>query len=160
MPVILATQEAQIRRIKVWGQHGQIVWEMLSWKNPLQKRDGGVAQGIGPEFKPQYCQKQSSFAFVSKFFLHLGSTVPCHHLSAPKSPFPTFLLLPLPVNQRRWTPRGGTRLLDPKIAQGQVPLLANLVMNELILLLAQRDPPIPTVGLPGGFASFHPRIAS
>jgi hypothetical protein len=25
--------------------------------NPSQKRTGGVAQGIGPEFKPQYCKK-------------------------------------------------------------------------------------------------------
>jgi hypothetical protein len=24
----------------------------LSWKKPSQKRDGGVAQGVGPEFKP------------------------------------------------------------------------------------------------------------
>jgi hypothetical protein len=28
---------------------------------PLQKRAGGVAQGEGPEFKPQYCKnKQNS----------------------------------------------------------------------------------------------------
>jgi hypothetical protein len=27
-------------------------------KNPSQKRAGGVAQGIGPEFKPQYCAKK------------------------------------------------------------------------------------------------------
>jgi hypothetical protein len=26
----------------------------ISKKNPSQKRAGGVAQGIGPEFKPQY----------------------------------------------------------------------------------------------------------
>jgi hypothetical protein len=25
----------------------------LSQKNPAQKRAGGVAQGVGPEFKPQ-----------------------------------------------------------------------------------------------------------
>jgi hypothetical protein len=28
--------------------------ETLSRKNPSQKRAGGVAQDIGPEFKPQY----------------------------------------------------------------------------------------------------------
>jgi hypothetical protein len=29
-------------------------------KNPLEKkRAGGVAQGVGPEFKPQYCKKKS-----------------------------------------------------------------------------------------------------
>jgi hypothetical protein len=27
-------------------------------KNPSQKRDGRVAQGEGPEFKPQYCKKK------------------------------------------------------------------------------------------------------
>jgi hypothetical protein len=27
-------------------------------KNPSQKRAGGVAQDVGPEFKPWYCQKK------------------------------------------------------------------------------------------------------
>jgi hypothetical protein len=31
----------------------------LKKKNPSQKRDGGVAQGLGPEFKPQYRKKKS-----------------------------------------------------------------------------------------------------
>jgi hypothetical protein len=57
-PVILATQEEQIRRITVQSQPGQIVCETLSQKNPSQKRAGGVAQGEGPEFKPQYCKKK------------------------------------------------------------------------------------------------------
>jgi hypothetical protein len=30
-------------------------------KNTLQKRAGGVAQGVGPEFKLQYCQKKKKF---------------------------------------------------------------------------------------------------
>jgi hypothetical protein len=54
MPVILATEEAEIRRIEVWSQSGQIVHETLSWKKPSKKRVGRVAQGIGPEFKSQY----------------------------------------------------------------------------------------------------------
>jgi hypothetical protein len=37
MPIILATQEAEIRRIMVPGQPGQIVHETLSQKNPSQK---------------------------------------------------------------------------------------------------------------------------
>jgi hypothetical protein len=41
--VILATQEAEIRRITVQSQPGQIT-----------KRAGRVAQDVGPEFKPQY----------------------------------------------------------------------------------------------------------
>jgi hypothetical protein len=47
MPVILATQEAEIRRIMVQSLPGQIVHETLSQKNPSQKRAGGVAQGVG-----------------------------------------------------------------------------------------------------------------
>jgi hypothetical protein len=57
-PVIPATQEAEIRRIAIGSQPGQIVLETLSQKNPSQKRAGGVAQGEGPEFKPQYRKKQ------------------------------------------------------------------------------------------------------
>jgi hypothetical protein len=41
-----------LRRIKVLSHAGQILFETLSQNNPLQKRVGGVAQGIGPEFKP------------------------------------------------------------------------------------------------------------
>jgi hypothetical protein len=39
MPVILATQETEIRRIVVQSQ-------TLSWKNPSQKRTGGVVQEV------------------------------------------------------------------------------------------------------------------
>jgi hypothetical protein len=52
-PVILATQEAEIRRITVQNQPKQIVLQMLSRKNPSQKR----AQGVDPKFKPQYHKK-------------------------------------------------------------------------------------------------------
>jgi hypothetical protein len=55
MPIIIATQEAEIRRLQVQSQSEQIVPEALSGKSPSQKRAGGVIQGIGPEFKPQYC---------------------------------------------------------------------------------------------------------
>jgi hypothetical protein len=30
-------QEAEVRRIMVWSQLGQIVHEILSWKNPSEK---------------------------------------------------------------------------------------------------------------------------
>jgi hypothetical protein len=54
-PVILASQEAEIRRIVVLqSQPGQIVHETLSRKNPSQKRASGMARGVGLEFKPQY----------------------------------------------------------------------------------------------------------
>jgi hypothetical protein len=53
-PVILATQEAEIRRIKVQSQPEQIICKSLSQKILSQKRAGGVAQGVGPKFKSQY----------------------------------------------------------------------------------------------------------
>jgi ABC-type antimicrobial peptide transport system ATPase subunit len=58
-PVILATQEAAIRRITVQSQPGQIVQETLSPKNPSQKRTSQVVQGVDPEFKPQYHKKNT-----------------------------------------------------------------------------------------------------
>jgi hypothetical protein len=58
MPVILATQGAEIRRIAVQSQLRQIIHETLFQKNPPQKRASGVAQGVGPEFKPQYSEKR------------------------------------------------------------------------------------------------------
>jgi hypothetical protein len=57
-PVILATQKTEIRRITVQNQPGKIVCETLSRKYPSQKRAGRMAQGVGPEFKPQYQNKQ------------------------------------------------------------------------------------------------------
>jgi hypothetical protein len=57
-PVILATQQAEIRRLVVQSQPRQIVPETLGRKNPSQKRTGGMAQGIGPEFKPSTTKKK------------------------------------------------------------------------------------------------------
>jgi hypothetical protein len=54
MPVILATQEAEIRRIEFQSQPWQIVHETLSQKTLHKNRAGRVAQGEGPEFKPQH----------------------------------------------------------------------------------------------------------
>jgi hypothetical protein len=55
MPIILATQGAEIMRITVQSQHRQIVGETLSRKT-LHKQNGagGVAQSEGPEFKSHY----------------------------------------------------------------------------------------------------------
>jgi hypothetical protein len=49
---------SDVRRISVLSQLGQIVREILSRKNPSQKRTGGMAQGVDPEFKSQYYQKK------------------------------------------------------------------------------------------------------
>jgi hypothetical protein len=51
MPIILATQKAEIRRIVARSQLRQIVCTILSQKTHYKKRAGGLAQGIGPEFK-------------------------------------------------------------------------------------------------------------
>jgi hypothetical protein len=37
---------------------GKIIRETLSQKKTHQKKGGGVAQGAGPEFKPQYHKKK------------------------------------------------------------------------------------------------------
>jgi hypothetical protein len=67
MPIILATQEAESWRSVVQSQPRQIVRETVwgGWgrkkkkkKNHHKKRAGGVAQGVGPEFKPQYHKKK------------------------------------------------------------------------------------------------------
>jgi hypothetical protein len=57
MPVILATQEAEIRNIIVRSQPRKIVCKTLSQKTHHKKRAGGVAQGVSPEFKLQYHKK-------------------------------------------------------------------------------------------------------
>jgi hypothetical protein len=44
MLIILATRDAQLRRIVVLSQPTQIAHETLSQKNPIQKRAGGMAQ--------------------------------------------------------------------------------------------------------------------
>jgi hypothetical protein len=65
-PVILATQKAEIRRITFQSKPGQIVHETLS-RNTLHKnRGGGVAQGEGPEFKPQYWKKKKNPPWFSE----------------------------------------------------------------------------------------------
>jgi hypothetical protein len=61
-PGILATQEAEIRRIAIRSQPRQIVCETLSWKTLHKNRAGGVAQGLGPRFKPQYLKKKKKKA--------------------------------------------------------------------------------------------------
>jgi hypothetical protein len=46
------------QKTEVQSQPRQIVHKTLCRKKKSPKRAGGVAQGVGPEFKPQYCQKK------------------------------------------------------------------------------------------------------
>jgi hypothetical protein len=55
--IIVATQEAEIRRIAVQSQP-QIVRETLPQKTHHKKRAGRVAQCVGSEFKSQYHKKK------------------------------------------------------------------------------------------------------
>jgi hypothetical protein len=55
MPVILATQEAEIRRIALRSQPRENSFLRPYFKKTHhQKRIGGVAQGVGLVFKLQY----------------------------------------------------------------------------------------------------------
>jgi hypothetical protein len=56
--VILATPEAEIRRILVQSQPLANSSKDLFLKKKSQKRVGGVVQGVDPEFKSQYCKKR------------------------------------------------------------------------------------------------------
>jgi hypothetical protein len=69
MSVILATQEAEISRIMVQSQPGQIIHETLSRIKHFTKKACGVAQGVGPEIKPQYYKKNIIKYLVTYGFL-------------------------------------------------------------------------------------------
>jgi hypothetical protein len=64
--IILATEEAEIRRITVRSQPGQISSGDPILKIPNTKRASGVPQGVGPEFKPQYPKKKKNSKFNEK----------------------------------------------------------------------------------------------
>jgi hypothetical protein len=71
MPIILATQEAEIRKIAVQSQSRQIVLQDLISKKPFTKRAAIVAQGIDctdPEFKSQYFKKERKKEKKTRFF--------------------------------------------------------------------------------------------
>jgi hypothetical protein len=52
MAIILATQEAEIRRTAVRSQPRQIVCDSLSWKIPWQKKGRWSGSRCRPEYKP------------------------------------------------------------------------------------------------------------
>jgi hypothetical protein len=67
--VILATQEAEIRRIEVQSQPRQTDNKTLSQKNHHKKRAGGVAEGVGPEFKTPVQKKKKILTKLVSFSL-------------------------------------------------------------------------------------------
>jgi hypothetical protein len=68
MPVILATQEAEIRRIEVQSLLKQVVHKTLSQRHPIQKRADRVDPVVeclpskceALSSKPQDCQKKKT----------------------------------------------------------------------------------------------------
>jgi hypothetical protein len=71
MPIILAIQEAEIRRIAVQSQPRQTVYETLSLKKKKsQKRAHGVAQGVGPKVSPSTTKKKKKEKFRYFGFLY------------------------------------------------------------------------------------------
>jgi hypothetical protein len=62
--IILATQEAEIRRITDGIQPGQSSQDTIS-KKPT-KMVGQVTQGVGPEFKHQYLKKKRKKSELDK----------------------------------------------------------------------------------------------
>jgi hypothetical protein len=63
MPVILATQQAEIRRISVQSQPRQILHKTLSQKYPTETK-GPVEWLEFPEFKNQYHEKKEEKLYM------------------------------------------------------------------------------------------------
>jgi hypothetical protein len=79
MPVILATQEAEIRRIAVQSQPGQIVQETLSQKKPFTQKGWWRGSSVAPEFKPQYGKKKKCFSkIVASCLIYRGNDTRAH----------------------------------------------------------------------------------
>jgi hypothetical protein len=66
-PVIVATEEAESRKIVVQSQPRQIGQETLFRKYPSQKRAGRVAEGLSPEFKSSTAKKKKEKKNVNLF---------------------------------------------------------------------------------------------
>jgi hypothetical protein len=52
-------------------------------KNPSQKRAGGVAQGVGPEFKPQYFKRKKKQQKTIGYKNRNNLCFVYHHISSP-----------------------------------------------------------------------------
>jgi hypothetical protein len=76
MPVILATQDAEIRRIEVQSQPGQIVHETLSQETLHKKRPVEWFKVLGPKFKPQYKEKKKKIQGTTSLKSHFCSYFP------------------------------------------------------------------------------------
>jgi hypothetical protein len=64
MPVILTSQEAYKEDLNSRKPEQISLLRWVSQKYPSQKRAGGVAQGVGPEFKSQYWEKKSIRLYI------------------------------------------------------------------------------------------------
>jgi hypothetical protein len=64
MPIILVTQETDQEDCGLKLPWANSLWDPIS-KKKSQKMAGGVTQGVGPEFKPQYCNTAITEGFAS-----------------------------------------------------------------------------------------------
>jgi hypothetical protein len=65
-PIILATQEAEIKRLLIRSQPGKIVCETLSQQYPTLKRDGRLAQVVEPLLSRQFSVQTHSTTKTKK----------------------------------------------------------------------------------------------
>jgi hypothetical protein len=92
------------RRIAGTSQPGQIVHETLSRETLHKSRAGGVAQGEGPEFKPQYCNNKKKIIKERKkkpLWAQPKALVPgqpCHLLGQTPKPFCAIVSPPMTGN--------------------------------------------------------------
>jgi hypothetical protein len=76
-PIILATQEADIRSITVQSQPEQIVCENLSWKTLHKNRAGGVVQVKALSLSPNISKKEKKNIFsLCRFFFFIAKKLP------------------------------------------------------------------------------------
>jgi hypothetical protein len=89
MPVIRATQEAELRKIMVRSQPRQIVLQDPILKNPITKTwAGGVAQAAGPEFRLQNCKNNNNNKlYYFHFFNKLIIMLKCNYLTSSRIRF-------------------------------------------------------------------------
>jgi hypothetical protein len=78
LSVILSTQEAEIKRIAVQSQHGQIVHKTIPQSKTFTEKSWWSGSIVGPEFKPQYCLKKKK---KDSIFMRPQQTFIIQHIS-------------------------------------------------------------------------------
>jgi hypothetical protein len=138
-PVILAIQEAAIRRITVQSQPEKIFGETLSQNNPIQNRTGEVAQSVGLSSNPNTAKKKKEEEKES-FLIPVCPLQPSKH--SPNMSFPFHVLAQLLYSQ-----------VDPCRDPHQGPGPSNSILSKPIRSVQTYFSPYPKEikTLPGVF---------